>query len=85
MLYYNIINISKRIDVDKSNNSKKCIICHYWFFNHGFEFYMYGCHDLTTLRLNIIDNAIITVKGVDYRCIIHEISKSEAIHLKLCT
>ena len=33
------------------------------------------------LRLIINDIAIITVKGVDYHCIIHDISKSEAIHL----
>ena len=31
--------------------------------------------------LNISDIAIITVKGVDYHCIIHDISKSEEIHL----
>ena len=30
------------------------------------------------LCLNISDIAIVTVKGVDYRCIIHDISKSEA-------
>ena len=30
--------------------------------------------------LNISDNAIITVKGVDYRCTIHAIIKSEAVH-----
>ena len=33
------------------------------------------------LCLNISDIALITVKGVDYCCIIHDISKSEAIHL----
>ena len=31
--------------------------------------------------LNLSDLTIITVKGVDYRCIIHEISKSEATNL----
>ena len=31
--------------------------------------------------VNISDIAIITVKNVDYRCIIHKISKSEAIIL----
>ena len=59
------------------------MVCHYWFFNHRFKFQdsvCYGCHDLTMLCLNISDIAIITVKGVDYRCIIHDISKSEAIH-----
>ena len=64
--------------------NKECIDCHYWFFNHGFEFQDFdcnGCHDLKMLCLNISDIAIITVKGVDYRCIIYDISKSEAIYL----
>lgn len=30
---------------------------------------------------NISDNTIITVKAVDYCCIIYGISKSDAIHL----
>ena len=34
-----------------------------------------------TMCLNIDDITIIFVKCVDYRCIIHDISKSEAIHL----
>ena len=33
------------------------------------------------LCLNISDTAITTVKGVDYYCITHDISKSEAIKL----
>ena len=60
------------------------MICHYFFFNHGFKFQDYvcnGCHDLTMLSVHISDIAIITVKNVDYRCIIHNISKSEAINL----
>ena len=60
------------------------MICHYWFFNHGFKFQYYvcnGCHDLTMLSVNISDIAIITVKNVNYRYIIHNISKSEAINL----
>ena len=39
-----------------------------------------GCHDLSMLSVNIRNNAIITVKNVDYRCTIHKISKSEAIN-----
>ena len=41
------------------------MICHYWFFNHGFKFQNYvcnGCHDLTKLCLNISNIAIITLK-----------------------
>ena len=33
------------------------------------------------LSVHISDIAIITVKNVDYRCIIHDISESEAINL----
>ena len=37
--------------------------------------------DLTMLCVNISDFIIITIKNVDYCCIIHNISKSEAISL----
>ena len=60
------------------------MICRYWFFNHGFKFQdsvCNGCHDLTMLSVYIRDIAIITVSNVDYCCIIHNTSKSEAINL----
>ena len=31
MLYYDRINLSEGTYVAKSNNSKKCLVCHYWF------------------------------------------------------
>ena len=80
MLYYDKIDMSEGIDLTKSNNSKECMICHY----HGFKFEDYvcnGCHDLTMLSVNISDITIITIKNVDYHCIIHNISKYEAINL----
>ena len=83
MLYYDRIGIDKGIDLAKSNNSTECMICHYWFFNHEFKFQDYvcnDCHHLTMLSVNMSDIAIITVKNVDYRCIIYDISKSEAIN-----
>ena len=60
------------------------MICHYWFFNHGFEcqdFVCNGCHDLTMVSANLNDIPIITVKNIDYHFMIHNISKSEAINL----
>ena len=60
------------------------MICHYWFFNYGFEFQDHvcnGCHDLPMSSVNISDISIITVKNVDCCCIIHNITKSEAINL----
>ena len=38
MLYYERIDISEGIVLAKSINSKECMNCHYWFFNHGFKF-----------------------------------------------
>ena len=60
------------------------MICHYWVFNHGFKFHnsvCHGCHDVTMLSVNISDIAIITIKNVDYPCIIPNISNSKAINL----
>ena len=76
--------IKRRIDPTKSNKSRKCMICHYLFFNYGFKFQDYvcnRCHDFTMLEVNIWDIAIITIKNVNYRCIIYNISKSETLNL----
>ena len=79
MLYYD------RIDTSKSSDSKECVICHYCFFlNNGFKYQdsvCNCCHDLIMLCLSINNMAIITGKGIDYYCIIHDITKSEVIHL----
>ena len=45
-----------------------------------------GCHDLRILFLNLslnlcLSDTVIIIVTVDYRCIIHGISKSEAIKL----
>ena len=84
MLYYNKIDLSKGINVAKSNNSKESIVWHYWYFNHRFKFpnsICNGCHDLFMLCLNISNITIITSKVIDYCCIIHNISKPDAINL----
>ena len=85
MLYYDRIDISKEIDPAKSNDDTECMICHLWLCNHGFKRQDYvcnGCHDLTMLCLNISSIATITVKGVDYRCIIPDISKFDTRKLR---
>ena len=81
MLYCDRIHLSEGIYLAKSNNSKECIIHRYRFFNQGCKFQdsiCNGCHNLTMLSINITNVAIVTVKNVDYCCIIHN-SKSEAI------
>ena len=73
-LNYSIIDLIEGIDVAKSNNSKECIVYHYWCFNHGFKLknsICYGCHDSVMLSFNNSNIISTTVKGVDYRCINH--------------
>ena len=39
MIYYNRIDVSAGIDVNKTSESKECDICHFWYFlNKGFKF-----------------------------------------------
>ena len=84
MLYYDRIDISEGIDPTKSNKSREWMICRYWFFNHGYKCQYSvgnGCHDLSMPCLNVSNFGIITVKNIDYCCIMYNISKSEAINL----
>ena len=44
MLEYDRINISEGIDVNNSNKSKKCMLCHYWYFlDQNFSYGPYLC------------------------------------------
>ena len=85
ILHYNKIDVSERIDVNKTSESKKCNICHYWYFlDKGFKFQSYvcnGCHDLSMISMSLSDIAILNIKSCDYSHIISRISKSEAINL----
>ena len=39
MIYYDRIDVSEGIDVNKTSASKECDICHYWYFLiKGFKF-----------------------------------------------
>ena len=80
VLYFERIDVSEGIDVNKSSASKECDICHYcYFLNKGFKFQpnvCNRCHDLLMMSMNLSDIAILNVKGSDYCCIITEISKN---------
>ena len=62
------IDISEGIDVNKTNLSKECDICHYWCFKHiSFEYEPYvcnGCHDLMQKGMGFNNIAIAYVKEV---------------------
>ena len=85
MLYFERIDVSEGIDVNKTSKSKECDICHYWYFlNTGFKFQPYVCnryHDLLMMSMNLSNIPILKIKNADYCCIVTGISKSEAIKL----
>ena len=82
MLYYEGIDVSEGIDVNKTSKSEECNICHYWYFlNDGFKFQSYvcnRCHDLLMICMNLCNIYILNIKNADYCFIISGISKSEA-------
>ena len=66
MLEYNRIDISEGIDVNKTNLSKECDICHYQYFKDiGFKYEKYLCngfHDLMQKAMNFNNVAIVYLK-----------------------
>ena len=85
MLYYDRIDISEGIDVNKTSASKECDIYPYWYLlNYSFKFepnVCNRCHDLLMMSVNLSNISILNIKGFDYCCIISLISKNEAINL----
>ena len=85
MLQYERIDVSERIDINKSDKSKECMICHYWYFKyigHKDEPYVCnGCHDLSMVVYNLKNFMIFNIKDVDYRCYVFNMSKNDAIEL----
>ena len=83
MLRYQKINISEGIDVNKTNESKECELCHYSFFKDvGFKFEKHvcnGCHDLLAMAYSLKKIAILSAKGATFRCVLMGISKNEGL------
>ena len=83
MWQYQKIDVSKGININKTNVSKKCELCHYWFFKDiGFKFEEHvcnKCHDLLTIAYSLKDIAILNAKGATFRCILMGISKNEGL------
>ena len=74
MTYFDRIDVSEEINVNKANASKECNICYYWYFlNFSFKFQPNACdrcHDLLMMSMNLGDIAISNIKASDYRCIV---------------
>ena len=85
MIQYDRIDISEGIVVDKTNLSKECAICHYWYFKDiSFKYEPYlcnGCHDLMQKAMSFNDVAIVYVNGNAYRIHFWYMSKNDAISI----
>ena len=79
------IAISEGINVNKTNLSKECDICHCWYFKDvGFKFKKYLCngfHDLMQKAMSFNNVAIVYVKGSAYRINFWYMSKDDAINI----
>ena len=84
LLEYNRIDISERIDVNKTSLSKECDIWYYWYFKDvGFKYENYlcnGCNDLMQKAVSF-NVAIVYVKGSAYRINFWYMSKDDAINI----
>ena len=82
MLAYERIDISHGIDVNKSDESKKCTLCHYWYFlEKNFSYGPYlcdGCYNMTQKCNKLKNIAIICINKSVYRICFLFISKREA-------
>ena len=85
MSEYDRKDISEGIDIEKTDKSKECDICHYWYFlgkNFNYEKYLCnGCRDLMQKAMSFNDVAIVSIKGNDYRIHFWYMSKNDAIVL----
>ena len=85
MLQHERIAVSEGIDLNKSDKSKECMICHYWYFKDiGYKYEPHvcnGCHDLSMMVYDLNDVMILKIKGIDYRCYVFNMSRNDAITL----
>ena len=82
MLGYDRIDISEGIDDNKTNLSKECMLCHYWYFlDKNFSYGPYlcdGCYNIMQKSIKFKNIAIVHVKKSVYRIYFQYMSKREA-------
>ena len=82
MLEYEKIDITEGIDVDMSNKSKECMLCHYWYFlNKTFSYGPYlcdGCNNMMQKSISSKNIAIVHIKKSVYRIYFLYMSKRKA-------
>ena len=70
MLAYERIDISDGIDVNNSDESKECTLCHWYFLDKSFSYGSYlcdGCYNMTQKFNKLKNITIIRIKKTVYR------------------
>ena len=87
MLEYGRIDISERIDINKTNVSKEWKICHYWYFKDiGFKYEPHlcnVCHGFMQKAVSFNNIAIVYVKRSAYKIQFWYMTKDDAINMVL--
>ena len=82
MLKYYKIDITEEIDVNKTNKSRQCMFCHYWYYlNKTFRYGPFtcdGCYSIVQRSTNFKNTAIVHIKNNAYRIYFKDISKHKA-------
>ena len=80
MLVYEKIDISDGINVDMSDRSKECMLCHYWYFlDKSYRPYLYdGCYNMIQKCNKLKNIAIVYIKEHVYGICFLYMSKREA-------
>ena len=70
MIEYERIYISERIDVDKTNKSKECMLCHYWYLlQKKFSYGPYLCEDCDNFPEKSLDFKNIAIVHIKKKCV----------------
>ena len=82
MLEYDRIDISEGTDVDATNKSKECMLCHYWYFlDKDFSYGPYlcnGCYNIMQKFNKFKNIAIVHINKSACRIYLLYMSKREA-------
>ena len=82
MLEYDIKDISEGTDINETNTSEECILCHYWhFLDNNFSYGPHlcdGCYNVIQRPNNFKNIAIAHVKKNVFRVYFLYMSKREA-------
>ena len=85
MLEYDRIDASEGIDIKKTNASKECKLCHYWYFKDSSlkhePHLCTGCHGLMQKAVSFNNIAIVYIKGSAYRIHFWYMNKDDAINI----